>query len=304
MLNHQPVELLGPSEDDAEWSAALDDIGEEYKQHYLSNILGWGEKKESPPITRVSQLGKPKFVQAARMPHIRELLKGEGHTAKHLDPIMRRRFHTGHIIEMEVIAYLRAMGFIVSHQQTELTVSYDHQVHGHCDGVLVWGDKSYVFDVKTMSDYSFKKYTAKTKAPTDHAGYITQLACYHHCLDTDGAFLLCYNKNSHEYRIVWLSPERMNILYTRAVGVISSLSTIKTLDDLYNLPAPPPVPELYRGEPTGAYVPHPSVVWDEERHLIYDIKVGKRWNKPKDYVVGVYPTHQALLNQTPEPIES
>ena len=283
------------------WADDIVEMLASIRKSYLQNWMGGNFQDPLPlGLTRVSQLGKPKFVQAARLPHIQEALaeaglmshsntSGEGGWDYTKDAVMQRRFHFGNVIEAQVIVLLRAHGLTITDTQTEVVMSEEHDVLGHTDGVLHHGGKRYVFDVKTMSDYSFTKYTSK-KGPHDDNGYITQLACYHHLLGTDGAFLLCYNKNTHKFRVLFLDNDRMGSRWERAKETVELLATVHTLDDLDAIAVPPPVDELYKGKPTGKYVAHPSIKWEPERHLIYRTYTEKKWGKPKEYVLDCYGT--------------
>lgn len=275
-----------------EGSTDLTTLGEDFLGSYIANWLGGPSVGHSDRtgITRISQIGKPIIVQACRLPHIQEQLRAlvphttppvEGIGRK--DAIMHRRFHHGHVIEAEVVTLLRAHGFQVTDTQTEVTMSEEHQVHGHCDGVLHWGGGRYVFDVKTMSDYSFREYTKKD-GPHDNSGYVSQLACYHRLLGTDGAFILAYNKNTHLFRVLFLDNNRLDKRWERALNVIDTLAKVKTLADLDDIPLPDAVPELYKRQETGLYVPHPSIKYEPERLLCYELYIKKKWGKDEEYV--------------------
>jgi hypothetical protein len=196
---------------------------------------------------------------------------------------MHRRFHLGHVVEGEVVLTLRAHGYRITDTQTEVVMNAEHGVVGHCDGVLHWGGKRYVFDVKTMSDYSFAQYTKRT-GPHDNGGYISQLACYHKLLGTDGAFILAYNKNTHQFRVLMLDEDRLEGRWKRAQGVVKVLAGITHVRDLASVPLPPAEPELYKREETGLFVPHESIKYEPERHLCYEIQLKKKWGKDKEYV--------------------
>lgn len=265
-------------------------LSADYTSSFVSNWLGEegdnGHGKRGG-LTRISQIGKPLIVQACRLPHIQDELAGilppSAPVRVDKDAIMHRRFHLGHVVEAEVVLTLRAHGYVITDTQTEVVMNAEHGVVGHCDGVLHWGGKKYVFDVKTMSDYSFSQYTKRT-GPHDNGGYISQLACYHKLLGTDGAFILAYNKNSHLFRVLLLDEQRLEERWERAQRVVTALAGVTTLADLEGLPMPSAVPELYKRNETGLYVPHDSIKYEPERYLCYEIYTKKKWGKDKEYV--------------------
>lgn len=261
----------------------------DYLESLESNWLGGADDHGHGArggLTRISQIGKPLIVQACRLPHIQKELASvlpPSGSGERLSTQMHRRFHLGHVLEGEVILALRAHGFVITDTQTEVVMNEEHGVLGHCDGVLHWGGKRYVFDVKTMSDYSFSQYT-KRDGPHDNGGYVSQLACYHKLLGTDGAFILAYNKNTHLFRVLPLDERRLEERWERAQRVIDTLAGIRSIEDLRPLPVPPAVPELYKREETGLFVPHDSIKYEPERYLCYEIYTKKKWGKDKEYV--------------------
>ena len=270
---------------------------------FKSNWLGEGGDNghgKRGGLTRISQIGKPIIVQACRLPHIQRELRAHLPPTPDLgtskDAITYRRFHLGHVVEAEVVLTLQAHGFRITDTQTEVTMDAEHNVLGHCDGVLHWGGKRYVFDVKTMSDYSFSQYT-KRCGPHDNGGYISQLACYHNLLGTDGAFILAYNKNTHVFRVLMLDERRLQSRWERAQGVIKTLAGVRSIADLDGLPRPPAVPELYKRQETGLLVPHDSIKYEPERYLCYEIFTRKKWGKDKEYVRRVRTSPLEILGE-------
>lgn len=268
---------------------------------YLANWVGYNTPRDQHPLTRLSQIGLPVWVQALRMPHIQALLGNTGPADEgewsQKECIMHRRFHFGNTLEHETIMLLKAHGFKITDTQTELVFDKEHQVVGHSDGVLHIEGRRYVFDVKTMSDWSFAGYTGN-KGPHDNSGYISQLACYHEVLDTDGAFLLCYNKNTHKYAVRVLLPDELESKAKRAHRVIELLAGVNTLSDVDKLPKPPAVPATwYNKEVPGIWVPHPTMEYHHERHLLWHIEQGKinPRSRERDIVVGTHDTIEDAL---------
>lgn len=270
---------------------------------YCRNWLGIcpPEEQTPTPVTRASNIGRPLWLQAIQLPHIQEQLRAVGcpilrtprvqpHPTSteytHNDQQTHRRFHTGHVLEAEVVTLMRHLGLTITDAQTEVTIAEDPLATGHCDGVIHWLGERYVFDVKTMSRYSYESYV---RNPHDNGGYISQLACYHHLLGTDGAFLLCYNKDTSLFRVVFLDDDEMSTKWSRAVRVPGILASVQTLEDLDRLPRPPAVPYTYRNKVfPGVHVAHPSMMWEPERHLLWNIERAKVGTSYRDVVVGNY----------------
>jgi hypothetical protein len=246
------------------------DLADSAAQWGKSLVHNWFRAETTPPavvMMRPSSLGKPVWLLGLRLPHIREELGLR--TLTEFDTITHRRFHFGNTLEHETVLLLKALGYTVEDEQTDLP--FEPDVVGHCDGVLnLGGAGRYVFDVKTMSDSSFREFT---KEPHDNGGYLTQLACYHEVLKTDGAFLLAYNKNSHQYRVLPISEEVLRNKANRAHKVCQLLRGVHTLDDVDQLPTPPAEPALWRGrEVPDIWVPHPSLKYEPERRLLWVIE--------------------------------
>lgn len=258
------------------WVEEVKELTKEIKKNFIKGWLG-GKDLDDPRrqgLTRLSAIGKPIITQAARIPNITNLLWENGYpvpspnTSEELNPVQLRRFSFGHVLESQVITLLKSHGVRITDTQTELVMSEEHGVVGHCDGVVHFEGKRYVFDVKTMSDFSFKRYCREVH---DDNGYVSQLACYHKLLGTDGAFILAYNKNTHVFKVLPMCESRMQDRFSRAQHVVKALAKIKTLEDLATIPLPPAVPETYRRRPTGNYLPHPCIKWDVERFLCYGV---------------------------------
>lgn len=83
------------------------------------------------------------------------------------------KFLYGHLIEAMVLALAKLAGHSVSDQQKEVSVL---GVKGHIDGRI----DGQLMDVKSASDYGFKKFRKGTLHEDDAFGYIEQLKAYAH----------------------------------------------------------------------------------------------------------------------------
>lgn len=274
MLDTHHLEHMLNTSSPGGWGQVTErDLANSAEQWGKSLVHNWFRAEGTPPATvlmRPSSLGRPVWLLGLRLPHIREELGLR--TLTEFDTITHRRFHFGNTLEHETVLLLKALSYRVEDEQTDLP--FEPDVVGHCDGVLnLGGEGRWVFDVKTMSDNSFREYT---REPHDNSGYLTQLACYHEVLKTDGAFLLAYNKNTHQYRVLTISDEVLRNKAHRAHKVCELLRGVRTLDDVDQLPTPPAEPARWRGRPVpDMWVPHPSLKYEPERRLLWVIERGK-----------------------------
>lgn len=106
-------------------------------------------------------------------------------------------FQAGHIQEAILLMYIKLAGHKVTHEQGKAEIN---GVSGSMDCVI----DDYLIDVKTTSDYSFKKFKEGTiDLENDPFGYIAQLSTYKAGLLEQGVKIkgqgwLAYNKNNSE----------------------------------------------------------------------------------------------------------
>lgn len=108
------------------------------------------------------------------------------------------KFFEGHFIELLLLQAAKSTGHLVVAQQDTVEVA---GVSGHLDCII----DGMLVDVKTASDYSFRKFKAGKLRQDDPFGYIKQLSSYLKALQDDKrltvknrAAFLVYNKNSAE----------------------------------------------------------------------------------------------------------
>lgn len=147
------------------------------------------------PTLRMSNIGRPLrqlWYELNNFPA--EKLSGQTHF----------KFLYGHIIEALTICLAKASGHCIEREQEEVIVDgIVGHIDGFCDGVL--------FDVKSASPYSFKKFEDKSLllAGNDPFGYVGQLSGYAHALDAAAAYV-AVNKVLGSICVLDLPKERIN----------------------------------------------------------------------------------------------
>ena len=117
-------------------------------------------------------------------------MKSEG-TPERMPPSLFIKFLYGHLLEEIVLFLVKLSGHEVTSEQKEITVS---GIKGHMDCVI----DGEVVDVKTASNYAFKKFKDGTLAEDDPFGYMAQLAGYESAEGTTHGGFLALNKESGE----------------------------------------------------------------------------------------------------------
>jgi len=104
-------------------------------------------------------------------------------------PQLRMRFFYGHILEAILLYLAEEAGHKVEHRQKEVTLE---GVKGHIDAVI----DGALIDVKSASDYSFRKFRDGSLINADPFGYIGQISSYMEALDLDEGGFFAINKNT------------------------------------------------------------------------------------------------------------
>lgn len=152
-----------------------------------------GERKEDKPRIRISSLGndlQKQFLDITSKQEDRE----------EIDDRKKRIFDLGNILEATLFNMLD--GVVHGIDKIVHTGLLDHrgeEIKGEID--CLYTDEhgiTYVVDVKTMSDSSFKKLVEAQDIKKSHYVYYVQLQMYMHFLKLDDSFILAYNKNNSE----------------------------------------------------------------------------------------------------------
>ena len=102
---------------------------------------------------------------------------------------LRMRFFYGHLLEAILLYLAKESGHDVQDKQREVELE---GVKGHIDAVI----DGALIDVKSASDYSFKKFKEKKLLNSDPFGYIAQISAYMQSLNLEEGGFLAINKNN------------------------------------------------------------------------------------------------------------
>ena len=108
----------------------------------------------------------------------------EGVAKEELRPETYIKFLFGHMVEALMLFLVKEAGHTVTHEQEEVEIE---GIKGHMDCVI----DGTVVDVKSASNYGFKKFQNGELLGNDPFGYIAQISAYSQALGKDkGAFLV------------------------------------------------------------------------------------------------------------------
>jgi|TARA_R100000808_G_scaffold1139_2_gene5289 hypothetical protein len=158
-----------------------EDLIEDFGEKMKDAIRNWSTPREDGPSVRMSNLGKP----------LRQLWYdvNRDDIPTSTDKALPIKFLYGHLLEEVVLLLVRMANHEVSDEQKEIKVD---GVKGHIDCVI----DGEVIDVKTASNFSFKKFQEGSLSEDDPFGYIAQLSGYEKAIGTNGGGFLALNKES------------------------------------------------------------------------------------------------------------
>lgn len=161
-----------------------------------------GERGQDEPRIRLSSLGNDLQKQYLD-------ISGDGEKEE-IDDRKKRIFDAGHIFEAYIFARLE--GIIHDKDKIVNTGIFDNEnkeIRGEID-CLYTDDYgiTFVVDVKTMSDNSFRKLMEYQDIKKSHYVYYVQLQMYMHFLGIEDGFILAYNKNNSEMGEVFCVYDR------------------------------------------------------------------------------------------------
>lgn len=136
------------------------------------------QEKPRDKVLRMSNLGRGNR-------YLWYQVNGEGQEP--LSPNVRLKFLYGDIIELVLIALIKLAGHEVSHEQEEVEYM---GIKGHID-CLIDGK---LYDIKSASSMSFKKFETGQLHVKDPFGYYMQLAAYAQCLGVEPAGWIVMDK--------------------------------------------------------------------------------------------------------------
>jgi hypothetical protein len=173
------------------------DIPEEHLETLTAgikkSISDWaGPKNKNGFSIRMSNIGKP----------TRQLYYNKKYPSNSIpDAPTLIKFLYGHILEEVLLFLVKLSGNDVTDQQKEVTVN---GVTGHLDCKI----NGEVVDVKTASNFAFRKFKNGTLREDDPFGYMSQLAGYEHAEGTSHGGFLVINKESGELTLY--QPEELD----------------------------------------------------------------------------------------------
>ena len=152
-----------------------------------------GTRSQHEPRIRISNLGSDLQKQYKD-------ITAQEDEREEINEQKQRIFSLGHILEQEIFRQLT--GVIHDKDKIVYTGLKDHrgeEIKGEID--CLYTDEhgiTYVVDVKTMSDSSFKKLTEAQDIKESHYVYYVQLQMYMHFLGHEDSLIFAYNKNNSE----------------------------------------------------------------------------------------------------------
>ena len=139
-------------------------------------------------------------------------------------PQQRMRFFYGHILEAMLLFLAREAGHDVKDQQKEVTLE---GVTGHIDAVI----DGVLVDVKSASDYGFKKFKEGDLINSDPFGDIGQISSYMEAMNLDEGAFFAINKNNGEITLM-------------TIDELTTINASKRVKELKKIVASKEMPEL------------------------------------------------------------
>ena len=229
----------------------LNDLGESLKDC----IRHWATpQKDSTRHLRMSNIGKP----------LRQLyfdMKENKVEPTNTSPFLSIRFLYGHLLEEILLFLVKLSGHTVTDEQKEISVN---NIKGHMD-CKIDGE---VIDIKTASNFAFKKFKDETLRDDDPFGYLAQLSGYEAAEKTNKGGFLAINKETGE--ITLYRPDELdkpNITY-----VISKAKKVMDMDSPPEEICYEPIPE---GKSGNMKLPKQCVYCSHKHKCYPDLRVFK-----------------------------
>ena len=240
---YKKIECLSQGENMDIPQDLIDDFGERMKQA----LVHWTEPKKQTKGLRMSNIGRParQLWYESRKETEPTPLKAPTHI----------KFLYGHLLEELLLLFSKIAGHTVSDEQKEVEVD---GIKGHIDCKI----DGQVVDIKTASNFGFKKFKEGTLYQDDPFGYMHQLSGYETSEGTTEGGFLAINKETGEIALYCpgdLTKPNVN-------GRIDSLKN-KLKSDTPPEKCYQPVPEGKKGNmrlPTGcAYCGFKNECWSD-----------------------------------------
>jgi hypothetical protein len=168
----------------------VDDFGENVKKA----VKSWASPHKQSTGLRMSNIGHParKLWYESRV----SLADKSKHMPTEATQI---KFLYGHLLEELLVLFIKMSGHVITDQQKEVTVN---GIVGHMD-CKIDGE---VVDIKTASNFAFKKFSTGSLVDDDPFGYIAQLTAYETAEGTEDGGFLAINKESGELALFRPGP--------------------------------------------------------------------------------------------------
>ena len=121
---------------------------------------------------------------------------------KSISAQLKLRFFFGNLVESFLLFLVQEAGHKVTDRQKEVVID---SIKGHIDAKI----DGVVVDVKSASDFGFKKFKENTLFVDDPFGYVGQLSAYVQAEGGDSGYFLAYNKNTAEMSLLELDELTM-----------------------------------------------------------------------------------------------
>mgnify|MGYP003136187590 CR=1 FL=1 len=223
-----------------------DDVIEEFGEKIKDAVRSWSSPRKQTSGLRMSNIGKP----------ARQLwYESRDENVRSIPASVQIKFLYGHILEELVVLLVKLSGHSITDQQKEVVVD---GIVGHID-CKIDGE---VVDIKTASNFAFKKFKEGTLQDDDPFGYMAQLAGYEAAEGTSDGGFLAINKESGELSLYRPGPFSKPNIKAR----------ISNIRDYLNLDSPPP--RCYADIPDGKsgnrristncnYCPYKNECWSD-----------------------------------------
>lgn len=226
-----------------------DEAIEEFGEKVKDAIRSWSSPRKQTSGLRMSNIGRP----------ARQLwFESRSEEKKTFSAPTLIKFLYGHILEELVVLLVKLSGHSITDQQKEVIVD---DIVGHID-CKIDGE---VVDIKTASNFAFKKFKEGTLQDDDPFGYMAQLAGYEAAEGTSDGGFLAINKESGELTLYRPGPFSKPNITAR----ISSMKDYLKLDELPPR-CYPDVPEGKSGNrrlgTSCSYCPYKHDCWSDANH--------------------------------------
>ena len=226
-----------------------DDVIEEFGEKIKDAIRSWSSPHKQTSGLRMSNIGRP----------ARQLwFESRSEDKKTFSAPTLIKFLYGHVLEELVVLLVKLSGHSITDQQKEVSVD---GIIGHID-CKIDGE---VVDIKTASNFAFKKFREGTLQNDDPFGYMAQLAGYEAAEGTSDGGFLAINKESGGLTLYRPGPFSKPNITAR----ISSMKDYLKLDELPPR-CYPDVPEGKSGNrrlgTSCSYCPYKYDCWSDANH--------------------------------------